>query len=88
VLRQLPANLDRPGPRWPIGRVVVPPSGSVTLRIHAANGWFTLLTPAEAGAYMTSIIATPVGTERVVPLREACGRYVDWYTTPARSSTP
>jgi len=88
VLRQLPANLDRPGPRWPIGRVVVPPSGSVTLRIHAANGWFTLLTPAEAGAYMTSIIATPVGTERVVPLKDACGLYVDWYTTPARSSTP
>jgi hypothetical protein len=86
VLRRLPANLDRPGPRWPIGRVVIPPSGSMTIKIHAANGWFTRLTPAEAGAYMMSIIATPVGTERVVPMRKACGRYVDWYTTPARSS--
>ena len=28
LLRQLPANLDRPGPRWPIGRIVVPSSGS------------------------------------------------------------
>jgi hypothetical protein len=85
VLRRMPANLDRPGPRWPIGRVVVPPSGSLTLTIHAAAGWFTRLTPAEAGAYMQTIVATPVGTERVVPLRTACGRYVDWYTTPARS---
>jgi hypothetical protein len=86
VLRRLPANLDRPGPRWPIARVVVPPSGSITLTIHAAAGWFTKLTPAEAGAYMGAIVATRVGTERVIPLRAACGRYVDWYTTPARSS--
>jgi hypothetical protein len=88
VLRQLPANLDRPGPRWPIGRVVVPPSGSVTLEIHAAEGYFPRLTRAEAGAYMISIIATPVGTEHVMPLRKACGRYVDWYTTPAQSPAP
>lgn len=86
VLRRLPANLDRPGPRWPIARVVVPKSGSLTLTIHAAAGWFTRLIPAANGAYMNTVAATPVGTERVVPLRAACGRYVDWYTTPARSS--
>jgi hypothetical protein len=81
VLRRLPANLDRPGPRWPIARVVVPSSGSLTLKIHAANGWFTRLVPAAYGAFMNTVVATPVGTERVVPLRAACGKYVDWYTT-------
>jgi hypothetical protein len=80
VLRRLPANLDRPGPRWPIGRVVVPSSGSVTLTLHANA---ERLIPARDGANMVAIVATPVGTERVVPLRAACGRYVDWYTTPA-----
>ena len=84
VLRRLPANLDRPGPRWPIGRVVVPPSGSVTLTIHATAAW---LTPVSAAANMVAIVATPVGTERIVPLRAACGRYVDWYTIPVRIST-
>jgi hypothetical protein len=86
VIRRLPAHLDRPGPRWPIGRVVVPASGSLKLTIHVAAGWFSRLIPVTAGAYMNAIIATPVGTERVVPLRKACGRYVDWYTTPADSS--
>ncbi len=87
VLWRLPANLDRPGPRWPIGRVVVPSSGSVTLTIHTTALWLTRFTPERAGATMTAIVATPVGTEHVVPLRAACGQYVDWYTTPARSST-
>jgi hypothetical protein len=52
------------------------------------EGYFPRLTRAEAGAYMISIIATPVGTEHVMPLRKACGRYVDWYTTPAQSPAP
>jgi len=83
VLRRLPANLDRPGPRYPIGRVVVPPTGSVTLKLHADPGW---LLPVINGVNMVSIVATPVGTEHVVPLRSACGQYVDWYTTPARKA--
>ena len=87
VLRRMPANIDRPGPRWPIARIVAPPSGSLKLKIHAAPGWFTRLIPAANGAYMNTVVATPVGTEHVVPLREACGRYVDWYRTkPAAGS--
>jgi hypothetical protein len=79
VIRRLPPNLDRPGPRWPIGRVVVPRSGSITLTMHAEKTW---LTPFRDAPNMIAVIATPVGTERVVPLSEACGRYVDWYTNP------
>jgi hypothetical protein len=87
VLRRLPANLDRPGPRWPIGRVVVPASGSITLTFHATTEWLTPVKEARALVYPAAIVATPVATERVVPLRAACGHYIDWYTTPARSST-
>ncbi|MGD0274114.1 MAG: hypothetical protein ABSB96_10345, partial [Gaiellaceae bacterium] len=83
VLRRMPANLDRPGPRWPIGRVVIPPSGSITLTIHATREWLTPVKEGRVLVYPAAIVATPVGTERVVPLRSACGQYVDWYTTPA-----
>jgi hypothetical protein len=82
VLRQMPAILSWPGPRWPIGRIVVTKSRSVTLTIHATKGW---LYQQIFGALMVSVVATPVGTEHVVPLRAACGRYVDWYTTGAPS---
>jgi hypothetical protein len=85
VLRRLPANLDRPGPRWPIKRVVVPPSGKISLTFYSVPGWHT---PAGSVAWMGPIFATPVGTEHIVPLRDACGQYVDWYTTPAHNSKP
>ncbi len=83
VIRRLPANLDRPGPRWPIGRVFAPRSGSLTITIHATTEWLTPVKEPRAIVYPNAIIATPVATEHIVPLRAACGRYVDWYTTPA-----
>jgi hypothetical protein len=86
VLRLMPANLDRPGPLWPIGRIVVRRSGPVDISIQAEPGWFSRLVPAEEGAWVGSVVATPVATERIVPLRKACGQFVDWYTTPADSS--
>jgi hypothetical protein len=79
VLRLLPANLDRPGPRWPIGRVVVPSSGSVAVTLHAWDSW---LTPSTDLARNLELVATPVGTEHLVPLKAACGAYVDWYRNP------
>lgn len=72
----LPPNLDRPGPRWPIGRVVVSRSGPIVLRLHVVKYW---LTPASDAAEFGAVIATQVGTERIVPVREACSRLVDWY---------
>jgi len=81
VLRRLPANLDRPGPRLPISRVLVPASGSLAITFHPDPNRFT---PAGNVAWIGPFFATPVGTEHVVPLRAACGKYVDWYT-PAQS---
>jgi hypothetical protein len=72
----LPANLERPGPRWPIGRIVVSQPGPVTLRLHVVKYW---LTPDSDAAELGTVIATSVGTERIVPVRAACGRLVDWY---------
>jgi hypothetical protein len=42
----------------------------------------TLLSP-DVPATIGPLVATPVSPERVVPVRRACGRYVDWYR-PAR----
>jgi hypothetical protein len=33
-----------------------------------------------AAANFTSVIATPLpDVDRIVPIQQACGRYVDWY---------
>lgn len=74
----MPANLDRPGPRWPVGRITLGPGGKRIVRIgmYARK---TRLTPGSAVAQPTSVLATPVGGAREVPVRRACGRYVDFY---------
>jgi hypothetical protein len=77
----LPANLERPGPRWPIGRIAVGRTGPVAVTFHVTKHW---LTPESDAATPTVLIATPMGAERTVPLRAACGKLVDWYQTPAQ----
>jgi hypothetical protein len=72
----LPANLDRAGPRWPIGRVVVHRPRTLTLDLQAADA---PLAPDSARIALNVIVATPKAPERVVPIHSACGRYVDWY---------
>jgi len=72
----LPANLDRAGPRWPIGRVTVTHGGPVTLTMKVPA---YALTPDTDIAAPVSIIATREGAERIVPVRRACGLLVDWY---------
>lgn len=72
----LPKNLDRLGPRWPIGRIDVRRAGDVSVTFMSKKRW---LTPASSVANVDKVIATPVGSERIVPLSSACGEYVDWY---------
>jgi hypothetical protein len=79
----LPANLDRPGPRWPIGRIATDGGKEeLTFRVGDAP-----LSQAPTGASIVSVIATKVSPVRVVPIRQACGKYVDWYrnAAPAQS---
>jgi hypothetical protein len=73
----LPANLDRPGPRWPIGQISLSHAGPITVTFHSiGSNW---LTPESDVAVPSSVIATPVNSERIVPLRHICGKLVDWY---------
>ncbi|HEY4450083.1 MAG TPA: hypothetical protein VGN13_00635 [Solirubrobacteraceae bacterium] len=74
----LPANLERPGPRWPIGRIVLHRPGSVAVTFHVVEH---RLSPASDTAIPTTLIATATGGERLVPLRHACGKLVDWFET-------
>jgi hypothetical protein len=76
----LPANLDRPGPRWPIGRIAVRRSGEVAITLRAvAARW----APASVHTTFGAVTAVPVGTERTVPIAKACGKLVDHYWTQA-----
>jgi hypothetical protein len=74
---EVPATLDRLGPRWPIGRIAVPHRRSVTISFHVGE---TALTSPMAAATISYVIATPVpAVDRIVPIQQACGRYLDWY---------
>jgi len=73
----LPANLERLGPRWRVGVITIDGKKPASLSFHVDG---TLLSPSTAAAQLTQLVATPArSTERVVPMRRACGRYVDWY---------
>jgi hypothetical protein len=80
----LPATLDRPGSRWRV-TTFKHPGGPGRLRIEAAA------LPLGARAQETKVYemsAVPVNARRaLVPLRRACGRYVDWYTLGKRRPT-
>jgi hypothetical protein len=76
----LPPNLDRPGPRWPIGQLTVTQPGRVQIRFAAKDSW-----PSSPVAlvYPGAVIATRAGGVREMPIRQACGQIVD-YLRPDR----
>jgi hypothetical protein len=74
---RLPASLDRQSSRYPAGTLEVSGAGgSLTLRLSAAKNRIS-----ERGMAMAPVELsfTPVGTERTVPVRQACGHYLDFY---------
>jgi hypothetical protein len=74
---RLPASLDRQASRYPAGTLDVSrEEGPFTLRLSAAKNRISTKGMAMAPAELSF---TPVGTERTVPVREACGHYLDWY---------
>ncbi len=72
----LPPGLDRPGPRWPIGRIAVRKGQPTVLAFEVGD---TALAPNVVVADLGTVVATRATPVRVIPVREACGRYVDWY---------
>lgn len=69
-----PANTTRPGPNFALTRIR---SRGQTMTFSVIAEKQSRLTSELAITTLTAIAATPVGPKRVVPLREACGRYVD-----------
>jgi len=72
----VPGSLDRPGPRWPLGQITVQGDEPTTVTLAVAN---PVLAPGILLAEIGSIIATPVAKTHLIPVRKACGKYVDWY---------
>lgn len=59
-----------------VGRNSVSSFGAVNRHFSTIRGW---LTPDSAQTFITSVIATRAGKQRVVPLRRACGETIDRY---------
>jgi hypothetical protein len=90
----LPAHLGRIGPYWLVGTVSHPRRGNVRIRVSArrpplagrllgARG-LTRALDVPRNLPLQHVAFTRHGArERVVPVGEACGRFVDWYR-PAR----
>ena len=77
----MPPSLDRPGPRWPIGRLTARGGRPTTVDFSIGH---PLLAPDMPVAELGTIVATRDVPARIVPVRRACGRYVDWYRPSAR----
>lgn len=75
--KRLPANLEWLGARWPLGQLTVGAEPAM-LTVTAPKPLFA---PAAPGGTITAFVASKTGTERIVALRAACRRYVDWYRT-------
>jgi hypothetical protein len=80
VSTTLPATLDRQGQFYPVGRTTITAAGPAMIRVEAEKPRWNSPTVLFGSAYM---VLTPVGTERTVPIKQACGKYLDWYK-PAR----
>jgi hypothetical protein len=85
----LPASLDRLGPYFRVGTVRVRRAGPVTVKVTARpmNALGRLLGAPGATRALNSPGDLPLNRlaftrhgarERVVPVHQACGRYVDW----------
>jgi hypothetical protein len=81
-------TLFNDGQYWPAGRVDVggrpgrgdPPTRvPVTVEVDEPN-WLQRVTGYDGKAFLGEVTARPVGPQRTVPLQEACGSWVDYYT--------
>jgi len=90
----VPANLDYRGsvPYYPVGELTVDKSGPVRFSVQEDSPpTLGRLLGTKAEAHLGTIAASPAGAggpipgeaERVVPLRHACGHYLDWYLPTA-----
>ncbi len=76
----LPASLERQGTRYPAGAVTVSKAGTLPFTVSASK---TRLARPGLATAPVELSFTPVAAERTVPVRQACGKYLDWYEPAA-----
>jgi hypothetical protein len=83
---RLPPNSERLGSFWPVGtiRVRKPATESFDVALEPLSEFRNVLVGPKrlntgAVGLVAGIGATPIGGRANVPLRRACGRFVDWY---------
>ncbi len=92
----LPANLQPLGAYWSAGYVVVQRTQPVRFVLHyqplpllgrllGSTGQTRPPTPTGLVARGRLVASRAPVQDRTIPLHRACGRYVDWYTTPLRA---
>lgn len=83
VRTALPANMDRVGGMYSFGRVRTRAQGRASFSVRPRDPY--PLRDTGQVATVLALAAVNLDAEpRVVPLRSACGRYVDWYTLGPR----
>jgi hypothetical protein len=77
-----------PSPYYPVGSLDVERAGNVVFNVDVADPpLIGRLLHTESKAYLSGLAATRTDPAReTVPLKQACGRYVDWYAVAP--STP
>jgi hypothetical protein len=76
-----PPNMDRPGPWWAVGDV---DSRGAPIELEISVDDAPLHSPNQVAEILGLAAAPADARARLVPLRAACGRYVDWYVLGAR----
>jgi hypothetical protein len=80
---RLPPSLARLGTRFPVGEIDVPQDGTLVYKISAEAGRL-----ARSGLVMAPVelsFTPAAAVERTVPVRQACGKYLDWHEPEAVS---
>ncbi len=76
-------SLANDGQYWPAGRYASQ-GGPVKFTIATAKATaLQSLTGYDGKAYLGELVAVPAQAHRVVPLRTACGGWIDWYEANA-----
>ncbi len=76
-------SLSNNGQFWPAGEVTSQ-GGPVRFTLTAAEpSALQRLTGYDARAHLGELVAVAAKPRRVVPLHAACGRWIDWYQSPA-----
>jgi hypothetical protein len=75
-------SLGNSGQYWPAGKFTST-GGPVKFTVAAASAsWLQSLTGYDGKAYVGELIAVKAGPRKVIPLSQACGKWIDWYEGP------